>query len=93
MGCLFFELYFHTLKRISKCKGKCRIYKVNHNKSVTRDFIKLYHGFGIYWSQKDKKLVNNHIYTECQRVDLGGDQFIAQMKSLKKDFVDHFDTI
>ena len=62
-GCLFFELYFNTFKKISKnkLKGTCKHFTVPRpTMKHERDFIHLYHNFGIYWAQKCN-LVNPQI--------------------------------
>tara|TARA_Y100001958_G_C21234923_1_gene561150 strand:+ start:622 stop:1410 length:789 start_codon:yes stop_codon:yes gene_type:complete len=84
---LFFELYYNTLR--IKCKyqlkEKCKVFpNIVYNRTKVRDFIKLYHNFGLYWAQHTN-LVNPLIKKKCREIDPGGYGFIQLMHILKKE--------
>lgn len=89
---LFFELYYSILKKVSRSKllyTKCNYYFID-NFSISdnsREFIKLYHSFGIYWGQKIK--IPKHISKKCAEFDKGGTQFIKMMNSLNIDIINN----
>ena len=84
---IFFELYYNTLRIKSnyKLKGKCKVFtNIIHNENKTREFIKLYHNFGLFWAQHTN-LVNPLIKKKCQEIDKDGKIFITLMNNLKNE--------
>ena len=69
---LFFELYYSILKRYSK-KSKilyldCKLFEIDKfDFNNEREFINLYHSFGIYWCQKSN--ISKYIKDKCKECD------------------------
>ena len=85
---LFFELYYNTLR--IKCKyqlkGRCKVFtNIVYNHGTEREFIKLYHNFGLFWAQHTTNLVNPLLQEKCREIDPGGYNFIQLMKQLKDE--------
>ena len=83
---LFFELYYNTLR--IKCKyqlkGRCKVFtNIVYNQGSVREFIKLYHNFGLFWAQHTN-LVNPLLKEKCREID-PGNTFIQLMNQLKKE--------
>jgi len=84
---LFFELYYNTLR--IKCKyqlkGRCKVFtNIVYNHGAEREFIKLYHNFGLFWAQHTINLVNPLLQEKCREID-PGTTFIQLMNQLKEE--------
>ena len=89
MGMIFFELYYNTLRRLCKykLKEKCKVFtNISYTNTNKREFIKLYHSFGIYWAQHTN-LVNPVIKQKCE--ELGYDDFVVLMDILKREIYEN----
>ena len=94
-GILFFELYYTLLKKFSKkSKSSVPLNEITNFEIVSlelpigsREFIKLYYSFGVYWGQRVFG-IREHIKRKCREAETRGIKFVPIMDKYRREIID-----